>query len=80
MFFPLFCVRQRTEHSVGRVIISGTCLTVGANEDDHEVMTMMQGDGMDGWGTGYMGGWGGLLLILVAIVAIVGIVAMFRRK
>ena len=41
---------------------------------------MMQGDWMGGWGTGYMGGWGGLLLILVAIVAIVGIVAMFRRK
>ena len=50
---------------------------VGGNQ---EVMTMMQGDWMGNWGTGYMGGAGGLLTILVVILVIVGIAAVIRKK
>jgi hypothetical protein len=35
---------------------------------------------MTGWGTGYMGGWGGLWMTLIVILAIVGIVAVMRKK
>ena len=41
---------------------------------------MMQGDWMGSWGTGYMGGWGGLLMILVVLLIIVGLVAAIRKK
>lgn len=43
-------------------------------------MTMMQGDWMGGWGTGSMGGWGGLWMTLIVIAVIVGIVAVIRKK
>ena len=36
---------------------------------------MMEG-WMGNWGTGSMGGWGGLWMIVVGILAIVGIVAV----
>ncbi len=41
---------------------------------------MMQGDWMGNWGSGYMGGTGGLWMTLVVILVIVGIVAVMRKK
>jgi hypothetical protein len=41
---------------------------------------MMQGDWMGNWGSGYMGGAGGLWMILVVILVIVGIAAVIRKK
>lgn len=53
---------------------------IDSNQTNLEVMTMMQGDWMENWGNGYMGGAGGLLMILVVILVIVGIVAFIRKK
>lgn len=41
---------------------------------------MMQGNWMGSWGTGYMGGWGGVSMIVVAVIVIFGIVALVRKK
>ena len=40
---------------------------------------MMQGN-WSGWGTGYMGGWGGLWTVMIVALVIVGIVAIMRKK
>jgi hypothetical protein len=76
----LLCVRQRTEHFA----------VVGNNRrnlpndrrqsTNQEVMTVMRGDWMGSWGTGYMSGWGGLWMVLIVILVIVGIVAVIRKK
>jgi hypothetical protein len=50
------------------------------NQNNQEAMTMMQGDWMGSWGTGFMGRWGGLWMALVVILVIVGIVAVIRKK
>ncbi len=41
---------------------------------------MMQGGWMGNWGTGYMGGWGGLGMVLIVILFVAGIVALIRKK
>ncbi|MBU1689160.1 MAG: hypothetical protein KJ958_08350 [Gammaproteobacteria bacterium] len=74
-------VRHRTENFAGA---ENNCrdlpVTIGSNQNNQEVMTMMQGNWMGGWGTGYMGGGGGFWMILVVILVIVGIVAVIRKK
>ena len=45
-----------------------------------KVITMMQDNWMGNWGTGYMGGSGGLLMIVVVVLVIVAIVAFMRKK
>ncbi|WP_269083878.1 hypothetical protein [Thiobacillus denitrificans] len=40
---------------------------------------MMNGDWMSGWGTGYMGGWGGLGMILIVALIVIGVVAIMRK-
>ena len=40
----------------------------------------MQGDWMGSWGSGHMGGGGGLWMALVVLVVIVGIFAVIRKK
>jgi len=50
------------------------------SQHNQAVMAMMQSDWMGGWGTGSMGGWGGLWMVLVVIAVIVGIVAVIRKK
>ncbi|MDP1756597.1 MAG: hypothetical protein Q8L38_04005 [Pseudohongiella sp.] len=41
---------------------------------------MMRGDWTGSWGTGYMGGSGGLWMVLVVILVIAGIVVVIRKK
>ena len=40
---------------------------------------MMNGDWMSGWGTDYMGGWGGLGMILILVLIVIGVVAIMRK-
>ena len=40
----------------------------------------MQGNWMEGWGTGYMSGSGGLWMVLIVVLVIAGIVAIMRKK
>jgi hypothetical protein len=49
-------------------------------QNNQQVMTMMRGDWMGSWGTGYMGGAGGLWVTVVVILAVVEIVAVMRKK
>ncbi|KVW99654.1 hypothetical protein ABW22_00325 [Thiobacillus denitrificans] len=63
----------------GRQTIAASCRNDRRQSIYQEGMTMMNGDWMSGWGTGYMGGWGGLGMILIVALIVIGVVAIMRK-